>query len=193
MLKLIEVLVIFVVSTVLLISNRLRYDIIGIGTVIVLVVLGIVTPTLAMAEFASIPVFILALVMIMSRTISRSGLMEKLGEMLTRKFKNEYIVLTILFLSIGLLSGFMSDVALTLMMIPIAYVISEKLKHSPTKYLMPFAFIAVLGGRYTVASTSSNLILYGLWYQRYGTYLPFFTFSMPGLIMVLVSIPLIIL
>jgi di/tricarboxylate transporter len=193
MLKLIEVLVIFVVSTVLLISNRLRYDIIGIGTVIVLVVLGIVTPTLAMAEFASIPVFILALVMIMSKTISGTGLMEKLGEMLTRKFKNEYIVMTILFLSIGLLSGFMSDVALTLMMIPIAYVISEKLKHSPTKYLMPFAFIAVLGGRYTVASTSSNLILYGLWYQRYGTYLPFFTFSMPGLVIVLVSIPLIIL
>lgn len=193
MLKLIEVLVIFVVSTVLLISNRVRYDIIGIGTVVVLVVLGIVTPTIAMAEFASIPVFILALVMILSRTISGSGIMEKLGEMLTRRFKNEYIVLGILFLSIGLLSGFMSDVALTLMMIPIAYVIAEKLKHSPTKYLMPFAFIAVLGGRFTVASTSSNLILYGLWYQRFGSYLPFFTFSMPGLIIVIAAIPLVIL
>lgn len=193
MLKLIEVLVIFVVSTVLLISNRVRYDIIGIGTVVVLVVLGIVTPTIAMAEFASIPVFILALVMILSSTISGSGIMEKLGEMLTRRFKNEYIVLGILFLSIGLLSGFMSDVALTLMMIPIAYVIAEKLKHSPTKYLMPFAFIAVLGGRFTVASTSSNLILYGLWYQRFGSYLPFFTFSMPGLIIVIAAIPLVIL
>jgi di/tricarboxylate transporter len=193
MLKLIEVLVIFVVSTVLLISNRVRYDIIGIGTVVVLVVLGIVTPTIAMAEFASIPVFILALVMILSRTISGSGIMEKLGEMLTRRFKNEYLVLAILFLSIGLLSGFMSDVALTLMMIPIAYVIAEKLKHSPTKYLMPFAFIAVLGGRFTVASTSSNLVLYGLWYQRFGSYLPFFTFSMPGLIIVIAAIPLVIL
>jgi Na+/H+ antiporter NhaD/arsenite permease-like protein len=133
-----------------------------------------------MAEFASIPVFILAMVMIISRTVSGSGLMEKFGEMLTRKFKNEYVFLAILLLSIGLLSGFMSDVALTLMMIPLAYVISEKLKHSPTKYLMPFAFIAVLGGRYTVASTSSNLVLYGLWYQKYGTYLPFLPFQCPA-------------
>jgi len=193
MLKLIEVLVIFVVSTVLLVSNRVRYDLIGIGTVAAVVLLGIVTPTIVMAEFASIPVFILAMVMIISRTVSGSGLMEKFGEMLTRKFKNEYVFLAILLLSIGLLSGFMSDVALTLMMIPLAYVISEKLKHSPTKYLMPFAFIAVLGGRYTVASTSSNLVLYSLWYQKYGTYLPFFTFSMPGLIIILLSVPLVIL
>ncbi|EQD54369.1 TrkA domain-containing protein, partial [mine drainage metagenome] len=193
MLKLIEVLVIFVVSTALLVSNRIRYDVVGIGAVVAIVILGVTSPTTAMEEFASLPVFILVLVLILSKTISGSGIMEKLGEILTRRIKNEYVVMAALFLSIGLLSGFMSDVALTLMMIPLAYVVSEKLKHSPTKYLLPFAFIAVLGGRYTVASTSSNLILYGIWYQKYGTYLPYFSFAIPGVIIVLVGVPLIIL
>lgn len=186
------VLIVFIASTALLLTNRIRYDLVGIGTVVVIIAAGLVTPTLAMAEFASLPVFLLGMVMVISKTISDSGVMEKFGEILSRRFKNEYVMLAILFLIIGLMSGFMSDVALTLMMIPIAYILSEKLKKSPTKYLIPFAFIAVLGGRFTVASTSSNLILYDLWYQKYHTYLPYFTFSIPGLIIVIVAIPVII-
>ncbi len=192
MLATIEVLAVFLVSTVLLATNRIRYDIIGIGSVAVLVAMGIVTPTAAMTDFAALPVFVLGMVMIISKTISNSGIMEKFGDILTRSFKNQFMVLGGLFLMIGVLSGFMSDVALTLMMIPVAYILQEKLKQSPAKFLMPFSFMAVIGGRYTVASNSSNLVLYGLWLQNKGTYLPFFTFSIPGLIIVLVAVPVLI-
>ena len=139
------VLIVFIASTALLLTNRIRYDLVGIGTVVVIVAAGLVTPTLAMAEFASLPVFLLGMVMVISKTISDSGVMEKFGEILSRRFKNEYVMLAILFLIIGLMSGFMSDVALTLMMIPIAYILSEKLKKSPTKYLLE---VERSGGKY---------------------------------------------
>ena len=73
------VLIVFIASTALLLTNRIRYDLVGIGTVVVIVAAGLVTPTLAMAEFASLPVFLLGMVMVISKTISDSGVMEKFG------------------------------------------------------------------------------------------------------------------
>ncbi len=184
------VLIIFIITTAILISNRIRYDIVGIATVLVLIALGIVTPSSALLSIGSLPVIVLATLMIISRSISSSGIIDKFGELLTRRIKNEYVMLAVLFAIIGLVSGFMSDVALTLMMVPLSYFIADRMKKSPSKYLMPFAFMAVLGGRYTVASTSSNVILYDLWYTKYHTYLPFFQFAMPGIIITLVGVPL---
>ena len=168
------VLTVFVISIVLLISNRVRYDLIGIGSVFVLMVFGITKLSTVTAEIGSLPVLLLGIVMIVSKTVSDSGIIDKFAEVVSKKIKNEYVLLFVLFLIVGLFSGFLSDVALTLMMVPLSYYLSDKLKKSPSKYLMPFAYIAVLGGRYTVASTSSNVVLYDLWYSKTGQFLSLF-------------------
>ncbi len=187
------VLTVFVISIVLLISNRVRYDLIGIGSVFVLMAFGITKLSTVTAEIGSLPVLLLGIVMIVSKTVSDSGIIDKFAEVVSKKIKNEYILLFALFLMVGLFSGFLSDVALTLMMVPLSYYLSDKLKKSPSKYLMPFAYIAVLGGRYTVASTSSNVVLYDLWYSKTGQFLSFFQFSNPGIFIVLAGIPVAIL
>lgn len=187
------VIIVFIISVILLISNRIRYDIIGIGAVFVLLAFGIIKISTITLEIGSLPVILLGIVMIVSKTISDSGIIDKFAEIISRRIKNETIMLAVLFLIVGLLSGFMSDVALTLMMIPISYFIADKQKKSPSKYLLPFAYIAVLGGRYTVASTSSNVILYDLWYTETGHFLPFFQFSNPGIYIVLAGIPVVLL
>ena len=187
------VLVVFLVSVILLISNRIRYDIIGIGAVFVLLVFGITKLSTVTLEIGSLPVLLLGIVMIVSKTISDSGIIDKFADILSKKIRNEKILLLVLFLLVGVLSGFMSDVALTLMMIPLGYFIAEKQKKSPSKYLLPFAYMAVLGGRYTVASTSSNVILYDLWYSKTGHFLPFFQFAEPGIFIILAGIPVAIL
>ena len=183
------VLVVFLVSVALLISNRVRYDFVGIGAVFVLVVFGITKISTVTAEIGSIPVLLLGIVMVVSRAVSESGLIDKFAERMARLISNGPVLLFILFALVGFLSGFMSDVALTLMMVPMSYYLADKKKKSPSKYLLPFAYIAVLGGRYTVASTSSNVILYDLWYSSTGHFLPFFQFAFPGIYIVLAGIP----
>ncbi|MEM3676317.1 MAG: SLC13 family permease, partial [Thermoplasmataceae archaeon] len=184
-----EALAVFVVSAALLITNRIRYDIVAIGAVAALVILGVVTPQKAISNFGSITVLILALVMIISKSVSETGILDKFGELVSRKLKNETLILLALFLSIGLISGFFSDVALTLMMMPVAYYISEKMKKPSSKYLIPLAFVSVLGGRYTVTSTSSNVVLYDLYYQSTGHFLPFFQFAIPGIPILILGVP----
>ncbi|GGM76148.1 permease [Thermogymnomonas acidicola] len=186
------VIVILVASVALLITNRIRYDLVGLGTVLALVLLHIVSPTAAIENFGSIPVITLALVMITSKTIANSGILDKVGDILIRRLKNEYVILAIIFLLVGVLSGFMSDVALTVMMIPLFFYIADKMGRSSSKYLMPLAFVAVLGGRYTVLSTSSNIVLYDLWYQKTGSFLPFFQFFIPGFIILIIGIPVLL-
>ncbi len=183
------VIAVFIISVILLISNRIRYDIIGIGAVFVLLAFGITKISAITLEIGSLPVILLGIVMIVSKTISDSGIIDKFAEVVSRKIRNETAMLAVLFLIVALLSGFMSDVALTLMMIPLSYFIADKQKKSTSKYLLPFAYVAVLGGRYTVASTSSNVILYDLWYTETGHFLPFFQFSNPGIYIILAGIP----
>ena len=122
------VLTVFVISIVLLISNRVRYDLIGIGSVFVLMAFGITKLSTVTAEIGSLPVLLLGIVMIVSKTVSDSGIIDKFAEVVSKKIKNEYILLFALFLMVGLFSGFLSDVALTLMMVPLSYYLSDKLK-----------------------------------------------------------------
>ncbi|HLH86691.1 MAG TPA: SLC13 family permease, partial [Thermoplasmataceae archaeon] len=185
-----ETLIVFVGSAAILVTNRVRYDLVGLGAVAALVILGVVSPIQAAMNFGSITVVLLALVMILSKSVSETGILDKFGELIARSLKNEVLILFMLLLSIGFLSGFFSDVALTLMMIPVAYYLSDKIKKSPSKYLLPIAFVSVLGGRYTVTSTSSNVILYNLYYQDTGHFLPFFQFLIPGLPIMVAGIPI---
>jgi di/tricarboxylate transporter len=74
------VLIVFIISVILLISNRIRYDIIGIGAVFVLVVFGITKISTVTAEIGSLPVLLLGIVMVVSRSISESGLIDKFAD-----------------------------------------------------------------------------------------------------------------
>ena len=91
------VLTVFVISIVLLISNRVRYDLIGIGSVFVLMAFGITKLSTVTAEIGSLPVLLLGIVMIVSKTVSDSGIIDKFAEVVSKKIKNEYILLFALF------------------------------------------------------------------------------------------------
>ncbi|MCY0859547.1 MAG: SLC13 family permease [Sulfolobaceae archaeon] len=180
--------VIDILVTLILLGLRVvRYDLLAIASALVLLALGFITPVSFLENFASVAVILLISVMVLSKELGESGLLEKFGELLVNRLSGN-VLLLILFLSIAILSGFVSDVAITAMFIPLISYISEKLNKSSSKFLIPLAYSAIVGGRYTLIGTTPNVILSQLWLSRYGKQLGLFQFFNLGIIEVIVSV-----
>jgi di/tricarboxylate transporter len=181
-------LAVFLASTALLLSKRVRYDVVGISSLVALILLGAVSPERALVNLASPAVVVLACLLAISRSLEKSGFLENFGELITSRVKDERVVLATLLLSAGLLSGFVSDVALTALLIPAFVYAAKKFGKAPSKYLIPLSFASILGGRYTVIGTTPNVVLDQLWFQSHGVFLPFFQFAPVGLTSVLLGL-----
>ena len=65
------------------------------------------------------------------------------------------------------IAAFMSNVVTTAVLMPGVIAIAKRLKQSPSIFLMPLAFAAVLGGKCTLAGSPTNLAVNGL-LPKYG-------------------------
>ncbi|BCU66955.1 permease [Sulfolobales archaeon HS-7] len=177
------IITIFVISTALLITRKVRYDIIGALVFIALLLVGAVPIKIGLEDLSSPAVIVLISVLLLSKSIESSGFLENFGEFLSVKLRRSTAVTFTLLLLVGFASGFVSDVALTAIMIPVFSYVSEKFNESKSKYLIPLSYAAILGGRYTIIGTTPNIVIDQLWYEKTGNFLPFFQFLKVGLIM----------
>ncbi|WP_069807270.1 SLC13 family permease [Vulcanisaeta thermophila] len=187
------VIAVLLLSTVLLLTRVVRYDVVGLLTMILLVIGGIVPVTRALDYFGSTVVIVLISIMIISRTLEESGFLDKLADAMIRALGSEVLIVILTLLLVALVSGFMSDVALVAIFIPFMYALSKSFNKKLSKYLIPLSYSAIIGGRYTIIGTSTNLIINQLWYDRYHQYLSLFQFLPVGLGIVLTSIPVLLL
>ncbi|ADN51809.1 SLC13 family permease [Vulcanisaeta distributa] len=187
------VLAVLALAIVLLLIRAIRYDVVGLLVMVLLIVGGVISPEKALAFIGSATVVVLGSVMVISKVLEESGFLDRLAEELDRVFRNEYVLLLIVMLIVSLLSGFMSDVALVSIFIPFMYAVSRNHNKKLSKYLLPLSYAAIVGGRYTIFGTSTNLIIDQLWYERFGRYLSVFQFLNIGLAIVFISIPALLL
>ncbi len=187
------VLSILILAIALLLSRVIRYDIVGLLVMALLIIGGAVSVERALSFIGSTSVIVLGSIMLISKVLEESGFLDRLAEDLGRVFKNEYVLLLLVLLIVSLTSGFMSDVALVSIFIPFMYALSRMHNKKLSKYLIPLSYAAIIGGRYTIFGTSTNLIIDQLWFEEYHRYLSVFQFLNIGLAIVVISIPALLL
>jgi len=154
--------VLFMILTavfVFLIWGRWRYDLVAFSALLVAVAAGVVPSGEAFTGFGHPAVVVIALVLIASRGLSNSGVIEILARYLvdgTRK----------LALHIGIMSGFaaalsavMNNVAALALLMPLDMQAAAKAKRSPALSLMPLSFASILGGMITLIGTPPNIVI----------------------------------
>lgn len=186
--RVLEALAALLASVAALMSRRVRHDIVGVATLIALVALGLVTPSQAIGNFSSEAVIVLASTMVIAGIVAESGFLEVLGDRIASRISNGFAVIVVVLLVSLIGSGFVSDVALTLMFMPLIYSIASRSGKPAHRYLILLSYAAILGGRYTMIGTSSNIVLEGLWTQRFGRPLPLFSVTPVGLSAALAAI-----
>ncbi|HEX9596507.1 MAG TPA: SLC13 family permease, partial [Anaerolineales bacterium] len=151
---------ILLAAVVLLVTERLRVDLVALLVLVALAVSGLVTAEEALSGFSNPAVVTVWAVFILSAGLARTGVASRLGKSMLRLGKrgSSSLLLVIMLVSAGL-SAFMNNVGVTAMLLPAIAHIARKTGISASKMLMPLAFGTMLGGMTTLIGTPPNILV----------------------------------
>ena len=165
----IAIVLIIVMTFLLFIWGRWRYDIVSVialGTLFIAdQVLGGQTSNLIIEGsnvfigFAHPAVITVALVLIISRALRNAGVVELISRQIAPFSKYQVTHITSLSGVVAILSAIMNNVGALALMLPVALKSSIKRQRSPSILLMPLAFASILGGMITMIGTPPNIII----------------------------------
>ena len=164
-----------------LIWGRWRYDLVAFVALIVALVTGVVPKDQAFSGFGHPATFIIALVLIISRGLSSSGVIELLAqqvEKLSNSLKSHIVVMS--GISAGL-SAVMNNVAALALLMPVDIQAAAQAKRSPALTLMPLSFASILGGMITLIGTPPNIIIAEFRQKAAGSSFGMFDFAPVGI------------
>ena len=140
-------------------SNRLRPDLIALLTVVTLGLTGILTPEEAFSGFSRLAVITIMAIFILAEGLQRTGLTEKVGNVLLRiSGKRENSMIIIVMLAGAFLSLFMNNIAAASILLPAVSGASHKAGINSSRILMPLGFATILGGTATLLTTTNIVV-----------------------------------
>jgi di/tricarboxylate transporter len=151
--------VILVLVFVMLIWGRWRYDLVAFIALMAALLCGVVPVSEAFSGFGHPATVIIALVLIVSRGLSNSGVIELLARYVidsTRKLAAHVSIMSGLAAS---LSAVMNNVAALALLMPLDLQAAKKSGRSPSLSLMALSFASILGGMITLIGTPPNIVI----------------------------------
>lgn len=180
---------ILAVAIVLFISNRLRSDLVAIIALLALVIVGVLTPTEALAGFSNSVVIMIAGLFVVGAGILRTGLAGMAGNLLLKwTGESERRLFILLLVIVATVGAFMSNTGTVALMLPIVVSIAMSIKVSPSKFLMPLSYIASMSGLMTLIASPPNLIVSQVLEESGLGKISFFTITPIGVIATAVTI-----
>jgi di/tricarboxylate transporter len=146
-------------SLVFFVWGRWRYDIVAIMALLVVAVTGIVPANDAFTGFGHPAVVTVAAVLIISRGLINSGVIDALTNQLFKLKQNMTVQILVIVTIVAALSSMMNNVGAIAIMLPVTVQIAHKNRLPPSLFLMPIAFGSLLGGLTTMIGTPPNIII----------------------------------
>ncbi len=173
---------------VFLLWGRFRYDLVAFTALVVAYLLGVVPKDDVFSGFGHPAVVIIALVLIISRGLYRSGAIELLAKWLVDSSRSLGAHISIMSSIAAALSAVMNNVAALALLMPMDIQTATKAKRSPALTLMPLSFASILGGMITMIGTPPNVVIATFREDALGEPYAMFDFAPVGLIVALVGV-----
>ena len=152
--------------------GKWRYDVVAVIALFSLVVGNVVLekflkrpdsklidPDHALDGFGHAAVITVAAVLVISRALRNSGVVDLIARRLMPLAKNQLLHIASLCVVAAVLSAFMNNVGALALLLPVALKTAGEQNRSPTLILMPLAFASILGGMMTMIGTPPNIII----------------------------------
>lgn len=151
---------------------------------VLLMVFGIVTPEEGLSGFSNVGTISVFALLVLSIGLESTGAVNYFINKI-ENYANTNELLNIIAISIvaGVLSAFLNNTAIVAIMLPVVVRLAHLSKISPAKLLMPLSFAAMAGGCITIIGTSTNVIISGIYDERYGEPFSIFEFSILGIVL----------
>lgn len=163
-----------------LLWGRWRYDLVAFAALLVGVALGVVPIDHAFSGFGHEATIIVALVLIISAGLMRSGAVDLVTRFAIDRTRplGQHIGL---FGALGaILSAFMNNVATLAILMPVDVQAARQADRSPSRTLMPLSFATILGGLVTLIGTPPNIIVASYRAEALGEPFTMFDFAPVG-------------
>jgi len=157
--QILTVLVLTGIAVVLMATDLLRAELAAWFLVIVLSLIGVITPQEAFTGLSNTAVITILAVFILTNGLRRTGVIRRVGQLLQRlagSHTTRFLLLTMI--GGASLSLFMNNIAAAAVLLPAIMDVARRRRISPSKLLMPLAFAANLGGHATLLATSNILV-----------------------------------
>lgn len=153
------VLLILVGAVALFVTEKLAIDMVALLVLGAVLVLGLVSPEEALSGFSNPATVTVAAMFVLSAGLQHTGVLRALGRRLFRVGKYPWLLMALIAVTIGVVSAFINNTAAVAVFLPLVLALSQRLKLSPSKFLMPMSFASEFGGVCTLIGSSTNLLV----------------------------------
>jgi di/tricarboxylate transporter len=156
------VLIIVAIAIVLFVTEWLRYDMVALLVLVSLAITGTIPGSEAIKGFGDPAVVTIASVLVLSGGLYRTGVANLIGRQVLRLAGDSAVRVTlVMMLTAGILSGFMNNIAVGALLLPVVLDIARRIGQPPSRLLIPLAFSTLLGGMTTFIGTAPNILISG--------------------------------
>lgn len=164
-----------------------------VAAMVIVLVAGIVSPEEALVGFSNPAPVTVAALYVLARAVEKTGALAPLVSMQLGSGNNERAALARLTLPTAAASAFLNNTPIVAMLLPQVQSWCEQRRFSPSRFLMPLSFAALLGGVVTLIGTSTNIVVSGLLADAGMGEMGFFEISAVGLPIALLGVLLLVL
>lgn len=153
---------VIIVMMTALITEIARPDLVLVGCLGLLVLLGILSPEEAFAGLSNGAVIAVGSLFVVAAGVQNTGALNFADRLLFPRSTGLALVTLRLMLATGSMSAFLNNTPIVAMLIPRVQAWCEATGISASKLMIPLSFGAIVGGMTTLIGTSTNLLVAGL-------------------------------
>ncbi len=144
----------------LFVSEWVRVDVVGIMMMVLLPLMGLVTPYEAFSGLSSNAVVSIIAVIIIGAGLDKTGVMNKVASPIIKLAgNNEKRIITLISGTVGIISSMMQNIGAAALFLPAAQRIAKRTGVPVSRILMPMGFCAIIGGTITLVGASPTILL----------------------------------
>jgi di/tricarboxylate transporter len=155
-------LLVLLVMVIILARDIVAPSVAVIGSVVVLLVFGIIEPAGAFSGFSNPAPITVAALYVVARAVEKTGTIQPIVRMVLGEGRSVRGSLARVLLPSGAASAFLNNTPIVAMLVPQLTDWADRHQRSVSHFLIPLSFVAMLGGMVTLIGTSTNLVISGL-------------------------------
>tara|TARA_Y100001970_G_C14187597_1_gene833469 strand:- start:158 stop:1876 length:1719 start_codon:yes stop_codon:yes gene_type:complete len=149
---------------------------------------NLLSPKEFVLGFANSALLAVLALLVMGQGMVSAGVIDKVAHVVLRLSGSRgWIAVLFILLVVLAISGFLNNIPVVVIFIPIMDAIASKFYATPSKIMMPLSFAAVLGGMTTLIGSGTNLLVSGALEDMGQDPFSFFQFTLPGLVLAFVG------